>query len=94
MDRILFQPDTHTGRAGLGHQLRSSTKDRQRVEGVQGETGFLPLTGDNISARGRGTGEDVLKVILHEVCDEAAIFAAGPIHKSRDRQQAHLDGFS
>ena len=63
VDGIFFQPDTHTGRAGLGHQPQSSTKGRHWVEGVQGETSFLPLTGDDVSARGHGADEDVLKVV-------------------------------
>ena len=63
MDGILFQPDTHTCRAGLGCQPRSSTKGRHPVKGVQGETSFLPLTGDDVSARGHGADEDVLKVV-------------------------------
>ena len=85
---------SNTSRASLGRQPWSAPKGRHRVESVQGESSFLPLTGDNVSACGRRVDEYVLKVVLHEVCDVAAIFAAGPFQESRDRQQAHLDRFS
>ena len=57
-----------------------------RVEGVERQSGFLTLAGDNIPARAGRIEEDVLEVLLHDVGDMAAIHAAGLLDISRAQQ--------